>query len=364
MVYGVLIRHASGRALISILTGLLFGVGAILVMTDPVELMSGLIVDGRTIMVGLATPFGGVPAGLIAGVLAGAYRAWLGGAGAMAGVFGIGIALLSSILFHRLASQREGGYSLKQLVLLGSMVAASGVNALILPQPIMFTFLNEALVPLTIANISGIVILGTFLSRERLSANSEKWLRSVAFTDSLTGLSNRRAFLTALRGSFQDALKYNRPFSLLLIDCDNFKKVNDTYGHECGDKTLIHLARIFEAEIGQHGVVGRFGGEEFTMLLQHDNKANAILKADHIRKTVEDAALHTDEDIIHVTVSIGVTTWSPIFADAEDMLRSADRHLYKAKERGRNCVEPTITHHFISNNPFSSRSVDTPPSLE
>ncbi len=163
----------------------------------------------------------------------------------------------------------------------------------------------------------------------------ERKLIEMSLTDHLTGLKNRRALEDILSMEMEIARRYNRPLSFALIDVDFFKKINDNYGHDVGDEVLKKLARILKSELRSPDVVGRWGGEEFALIIPETNIEGAKVLCERLRKRVEET---TFDKVGKVTVSIGVTQFKK-----EDTMQSfikrADDALYEAKERGRNRVE-------------------------
>lgn len=168
---------------------------------------------------------------------------------------------------------------------------------------------------------------------------AQKKLRMQASTDDLTGLYNRRSFFQRTQ---QEVARYERnqkrAFSLLLIDIDRFKKVNDTFGHPIGDVVLRELARTLLKTARSQDVVARTGGEEFCILLPEAGKEEAKVLAERIRKTVSDIDLGTEEIGIYITISIGVAEILPD-EDKDGIYNRADIALYRAKSGGRDRVE-------------------------
>ncbi|HEY2028727.1 MAG TPA: sensor domain-containing diguanylate cyclase [Myxococcales bacterium] len=175
------------------------------------------------------------------------------------------------------------------------------------------------------------------VTRARLYEEAEK----LATTDGLTGLSNRRAFNGLLEQRLREAARYERPLSLLLLDIDHFKKVNDTHGHPAGDAVLRGVARLAQKAARETDVAARYGGEELALILPETDARGALAIAERLRKLVEAASHPTEQGSVKVTVSIGVSTTSGKAALA-DLLEAADRALYKAKRSGRNRVEASL----------------------
>ncbi|SDG48690.1 diguanylate cyclase [Roseospirillum parvum] len=164
----------------------------------------------------------------------------------------------------------------------------------------------------------------------------EARLRQLADTDGLTGLLNRRAFMESLEALAGQARRYGRPLSLLTIDADHFKRINDTHGHPAGDAVLVHLAALVRAALRDCDQIGRLGGEEFAALLPETDAEGALRLADRLLETVRT----TPADIpsgpsISFTVSLGVATLGGPEESTESLLQRADQALYGAKAGGR-----------------------------
>lgn len=156
-------------------------------------------------------------------------------------------------------------------------------------------------------------------------------------TDVLTGASSRRAFLTSLDAEMGRARRHATPLSLLMLDIDHFKRVNDTHGHPVGDVVLQQFSAICAGLLRSHDVLGRLGGEEFGILLPHTDAEGAYCVAEKIRLAVAGSRIKTAVGELSITVSVGVTT---LLAedDQQVLLTRADKALYSAKQGGRNQV--------------------------
>ena len=174
---------------------------------------------------------------------------------------------------------------------------------------------------------------------EELSQANET-LKEISTKDSLTGIKNRHYFDTIFEQEWKRASRQNYPLSLLLMDIDFFKKVNDTYGHVAGDECLREVAASISAALKRPAdIVARYGGEEFVALLPYVENENALEFANRIRHRVEASTYIADGNEIRVTMSIGVSTVSPTEEDErKDMISAADIALYEAKNSGRNKV--------------------------
>jgi diguanylate cyclase len=166
-----------------------------------------------------------------------------------------------------------------------------------------------------------------------------KSLRHDASTDPLTGLPNRRSFDAKCERMLAEAERTARPHSLLVLDLDFCKRVNDAYGHASGDAVLARLARLLQAELRPEDAPARFGGEEFVVLLPGTTAVQALAVAERIRKRVESTRVLAGEHRIAMTVSIGVATFRRGRTDeSQALFERADAAPYEAKRRGRNCV--------------------------
>lgn len=167
----------------------------------------------------------------------------------------------------------------------------------------------------------------------------ESELRRLATTDSLTGLPNRRHFLELAQSERQRAVRHGHELSLLMVDVDYFKSINDTYGHGVGDEVLRALAGMISDSLREEELVGRLGGEEFAVLLPETGLEGALDAAGRLRERVSRAPVATGQGDLDVTVSIGVSNWREAEETVESLLIRADEALYAAKNEGRDRVE-------------------------
>jgi diguanylate cyclase (GGDEF)-like protein len=163
-------------------------------------------------------------------------------------------------------------------------------------------------------------------------------METLAMTDQLTGLFNRRAFLSVLEKEFSRTMRYNHPTSCLMLDIDHFKRINDEYGHNAGDQVLIEISKIMANCLRKSDTVARWGGEEFIIILPETPKENALQIASRILTSVSTAK--TFPLPRQITISIGLAGMPDSAIDtSEKLIAAADRALYEAKNRGRNRVE-------------------------
>ena len=160
-------------------------------------------------------------------------------------------------------------------------------------------------------------------------------IENQAFVDFLTGAYNRGFFFNALATEIKRVVRYSRPLSVLFMDIDFFKKINDNYGHAVGDKVLCAFSTACIGCLRDNDVFGRIGGEEFAALLPEIDAGNALIVAERLRRTVEALFLEEEGQPICFTVSVGVTDWKP-GDSADTFMKRADNAMYEAKNGGRN----------------------------
>ncbi len=164
-------------------------------------------------------------------------------------------------------------------------------------------------------------------------------IQEMAVTDSLTGVFNRRHFFEQLAAEWERFDRYNSILSVIMADIDFFKKINDTWGHPCGDVVLAQTAKILKSHLRKVDTVARYGGEEFVILLPETSAEEAALVAERMRADIASHAFMWDENRISATISLGVADATEERTTASEfLLRNADQKLYRAKETGRNRV--------------------------
>lgn len=164
-------------------------------------------------------------------------------------------------------------------------------------------------------------------------------MRQIAKSDPLTGALTRRGFVAQAEKDFARAKRYERPSSLLLVDIDNFKRINDRFGHAVGDDVLVEIVKRFRNALRQTDLVGRMGGEEFAVLLPETNAQEAMQCAERLRGIILDRPVMVGAEPLHITASFGVAAMSQDFVSASQWFSEADIALYEAKNYGRNkCV--------------------------
>lgn len=161
----------------------------------------------------------------------------------------------------------------------------------------------------------------------------------LATVDELTGIANRRRLFEMGQREFEYARRYDIPLAAILLDIDHFKKINDTYGHKSGDRVLEGIAALIKRSVREVDVFGRYGGEEFVLLLPQTNREAALEVAERLRSRVEALRFETDRGVLQVTISLGVAMSRPELASLAVLIDRADQAMYAAKQAGRNRVE-------------------------
>lgn len=166
-----------------------------------------------------------------------------------------------------------------------------------------------------------------------------KEIELLSQTDSLTGLWNRRHLEESLESEFKRAKRYNKELSIMIIDLDHFKYINDTYGHMAGDEVLREVSAAIKECQRETDFIGRYGGEEIVIILPETDLHTSSNIAETVRKTVESRPVEFEGEVINVTASIGVSSLRKEHENFAMLFSEADEALYNAKKLGRNRVE-------------------------
>jgi len=165
-------------------------------------------------------------------------------------------------------------------------------------------------------------------------------LQKLAGRDPLTGLLNRRQFEEKLQQEFEQSRRAQRSFSIAMLDIDNFKRVNDTYGHDIGDDVLRKIGRVLRTKTRKSDMQIRYGGEEFVLVLHGANLGDAAQVGKKICREIGNMVFYTPASDFSVTASVGVASLSAkSYSHWKEILKDADRALYEAKANGKNCVK-------------------------
>ncbi len=199
-----------------------------------------------------------------------------------------------------------------------------------------FNFWVDLVSPLIFATI---VFIAMLIVKYLIKSKDFELQYKLATTDGLTGLYNHRYFQEQMLNTLEHAKRYETEFSLIIIDIDYFKKFNDSFGHQCGDRVLRHVAQTLKKNVRATDIVCRYGGEEMSIILPNIGRQDAIFTAEKLCKTIAEQNIHTNNDkTAKVTISLGVATYPQDAQTTQDLIKIADDRLYKAKENGRNQV--------------------------
>jgi len=177
---------------------------------------------------------------------------------------------------------------------------------------------------------------------DRITAANElskayKKMDVLAHTDHLTQLSNRLDMIKKINYECTRFERYGIQFSIAIGDLDDFKEINDTYGHQAGDEVLRKIAQLLKSSVRKQDIVGRWGGEEFILMYPDTNLKGAIIVTEKIRKAIEDSVFEYDKKKLHTTITFGVATYDGKM-DINECIRIADGALYEGKKSGKNCA--------------------------
>ena len=218
-----------------------------------------------------------------------------------------------------------------------SLSVTCAANAMLLPPPelVRYTFALAALIPLMVSPPLAWLVLRLMFEAEAARNAAER----LAVTDPLTEVFNRRHFFEVGERVFARSHGDKQALSVLLLDIDDFKRVNDRHGHAAGDVVLQAVARVCTDHVGERELLARLGGEEFAMLLPETEQVGAVRVAERLRHSVEALCLQVGESVrINPTVSIGVASVTSAIRSLDSLLANADLAMYAAKAGGRNRV--------------------------
>lgn len=200
---------------------------------------------------------------------------------------------------------------------------------------------NRLIIFMLSAATVGLLIGASFFMTRHLAGKldqAQEQLKQISITDDLTGLRNRRYILERLNEEFKRAKRSGRPLSLIMLDLDHFKRINDEHGHPFGDHVLATVAERIKAHLRDYDLVGRFGGEEFMVISPEAAQQQSIELAERIRNMVKVKAIVLAGIDVTVTISAGLAELSPQDENPDALIARADEALYQAKEQGRDRV--------------------------
>lgn len=318
-----------------ILCGLYSGVLGIILMLFSVHATPSVILDYRNLAIVFAAIHGGVGTVMITGLLMGLFRVIYFGISTVS-IVALMVAVIDSIgcgliAHHVKKPKKKWIWCVIWCLTIGSIA----FSILIKDHALLMEILAYYWIGTTLVSL----LLYPYVAF--LEDKSEKYrkLEEECTTDFLTGLNNVRAFDTYYNQAIHDAQEKGEKLSLLLIDIDFFKKVNDTYGHMEGDVILKELGKILKSTCRSFDIISRNGGEEFSVLLLDCPATQAVEVAERIRAVVEKHPFPlTEGKSINITVSIGIVSYPDVSDDLDRFIEHADTALYRAKREGRNRV--------------------------
>jgi diguanylate cyclase len=320
---------------LKILIGICAGLLGILLMLFSIQITPSIITDFRALPILLSALYGGFLSAIIASVIIGTFRILHFGI-SNASVIAVVIILLMGIGFSAINLIKSARKSKWIYSIIYSLIVNS-IAMIILSKDLVFLFKV-----FTVYSVSTLLMsYFIFKFTEYLSESVQLYrkFKSDATVDFLTGLNNVRQFDNMFNIAAQQTIRNKESLSLLFLDVDHFKKINDTFGHGSGDIILKDLATILLNTCRIYDIVSRNGGEEFSVLLLNCPTTRAFEVAERIRKNIEANKFHISDKIsINITISIGISTYPNITNSIGDLLEHADTALYEAKRTGKNKV--------------------------
>lgn len=318
-----------------IIFGFCSGILGIILMISSVQITNDVIIDFRYIPILLTALYCGILPSIIASLVIGFFRLLFLGI-SNASIIGLIDALLMGIGFGFIALlklPKKIKYIYFMFVLSIVSIISSFItlkNVMLILQSMIIFILGYLIVSYLSIKYTDYII-ETIEIYQRLKKESTK--------DYLTGLNNVRQFENSFNNFSRLAIRKKEELSMLFIDIDFFKKINDTYGHDTGNIILKGLAQIFIDACRTYDVVSRIGGEEFSIILLDCSKSKAFKIAERLRKNVENNDFHiSDNKVIKITISIGISSYPELTSQIDNLIKDADVALYEAKNSGRNKV--------------------------
>lgn len=308
------------------LLGLQSGIISLILLANALQL-EGILIDLRAIPISLAILFGGWVSGVVAGIVFLIGRFLMVTNGEYVGFYLAIVTMLCLVLPASLLRLKLDNTRTTLLIFTTISVLDFGAALYYaLPLNLFYSVLSVYIIMAYV----GACAAYRLLFELRRHFENVQHQQQLARTDALTGIANRRLLNEAMANLNVEAKEY----ALILVDIDHFKRVNDTYGHDVGDDVLRELGMLLVNESEERHLVGRFGGEEFLIIMPNANKEEVTRLAESIREKVSTFPFETSAGTLHITVSLGACHSNDIEVDS--VLKHADEALYHAKEAGRN----------------------------
>ncbi|MCM0650860.1 diguanylate cyclase [Clostridium swellfunianum] len=327
--------HKNSSKKLHLTAGFIGGISGILLITFSVNLMPGLILDFRYVPIIVVSMFTSLSSILVTTFMIVSFRIiYLG-----LNMYSISatIAMFTIAIFcYHIGSRKISRTKKWTYMFIFSIVCYTVLLFFLIPNKVLLVetligfWVGSAFVDFLVYIITN-NLYNSFIYVERLKNEST--------TDFLTGLNNVRTFDTEINKYTKEALQQGNRLSVLMLDIDHFKKINDTYGHATGDIVLRELALVLKETCGKSGFISRMGGEEFSVILPNFSSIEAIRLSEIIRTTIaSNDFFSSDGQKIKVTISIGVATYDETIKEIDNIMEKADNELYRAKHSGRNKV--------------------------
>ncbi|MDP4090407.1 MAG: diguanylate cyclase, partial [Bacillota bacterium] len=315
--------------------GAMAGVTGCVLIFFGVQVTGAIVVDFRYISLIVASIYAGPLASLVGGVIIAGFRTFYSGISS-ASLTGA-LFVLTAAAGCGLISKGKNGRKTKWIL----MIIFCQINSFFALYSVIrdYSLLMKVLIFYSLGFITLGGLLYYYSETIALSNSLVRNLKKENKRDFLTGLNNVRSFDLLYNAALQEAQEKSRVLSIVIVDIDHFKRVNDTYGHQAGDSVLKQLGELLRHGCRSFDVVSRNGGEEFSMLLMDCSCKKACEIAERIRKEVEaHKFILPDNKEINITISLGIATYPETAEDNEALYKNADKALYKAKNTGRNRV--------------------------
>jgi len=329
--FSTVLRRFNGSKYEPFAFATMFGVVIVVGMVNPISLGEGVIFDTRTLLLGSAVLFSGPVAGLVALAFGVMCRIYLGGAGVVPGLLGLVMAYGLAVFCVQFLRDKITWPVLFDAVS-GIVVTGSLVAIFMLPLDLAMSIVAEILPTLTICNVLGVAAIGAIYRREMRYFMATKTLEEFARRDPLTNLLNRRGLDAEM-----DAVQFDsaRGHALFYFDIDDFKTVNDGFGHNAGDAALAVVAARLKNSLRKEAVFARHGGDEFSIYLPSLHAGDVQSVANRLCRLVADENIEDDGLSFDVTISVGAY-WTRVPCPLQEMINQADTQLLLAKNKGKN----------------------------
>ncbi|WP_164515059.1 diguanylate cyclase [Paenibacillus lentus] len=317
-----------------IVLGFALGFFGVVHMYFTFPITDDVFADFRQLPILISVYLGGFTSGGIATLIISIYRMFFLQGVSQVSIFGGGINAIFTLIIALLFIQHRKLSFKRWLAALSLSILATDIAFYFTLEGDSST---EAIVIFSMIVALGGIFTYSMLQYLQKSGDSLRILREAAHRDFLTGLYNARAFEVLMQQKIDSFHRYQIPFTLLMVDIDHFKKVNDTYGHAAGDAVLSQLADLLRDTFRPGDEIARKGGEEFVIIVDNCDKEKIVHIAERLRHNVESEPFLLPQGLVlHLTISAGSATYPDI--DEEQLLNMADRALYRAKKSGRNQV--------------------------